>query len=171
MSELKITQEKVTAAFSEANDCPKAISILTALFGKQKPDYTDYHNIKTYEDACEAVGVKPIVRLLVEDEDGHKEEVADITHLAYIKLCTIARALNNDPDFPRFTKDEYRYTPWFYLYNQKEIDEMDEEDRNRLVLWGGAASYGAYCGRASALVLRLVALGCGYRLSPCCKIK
>ena len=28
MSELKITQEKVTAAFSEANDCPKAISIL-----------------------------------------------------------------------------------------------------------------------------------------------
>ncbi len=138
MSELKITQEKVTAAFSEANDCPKAISILTALFGKQKPDYTDYHNIKTYEDACEAIGVKPIVRLLVEDEDGHKEEVADIAHLAYIKLCTIARALNNDPDFPRFTKDEYRYTPWFYLYNQKEIDEMNEEDRNRLVLhWGG----------------------------------
>lgn len=122
MSELKITQEKVTAAFSEANDCPKAISILTALFGKQKPDYTDYHNIKTYEDACEAIGVKPIVRLLVEDEDGHKEEVADIAHLAYIKLCTIARALNNDPDFPRFTKDEYRYTPWFYLYNQKEIE-------------------------------------------------
>ena len=126
MSELKITQEKVTAAFSEANDCPKAISILTALFGKQKPDYTDYHNIKTYEDACEAIGVKPIVRLLVEDEDGHKEEVADIAHLAYIKLYTIARALNNDPDFPRFTKDEYRYTPWFYLYNQKEIDEINE---------------------------------------------
>lgn len=147
MSELKITQEKVTAAFSEANDCPKAISILTALFGKQKPDYTDYHNIKTYEDACEAIGVKPIVRLLVEDEDGHKEEVADIAHLAYIKLCTIARALNNDPNFPRFTKDEYRYTPWFYLYNQKEIDEMDEEDRNRLVLWGGDAC--ADCGLAS----------------------
>ena len=150
MSELKITQEKVTAAFSEANDCPKAISILTALFGKQKPDYTDYHNIKTYEDACEAIGVKPIVRLLVEDEDGHKEEVADIAHLAYIKLCTIARALNNDPDFPRFTKDEYRYTPWFYLYNQKEIDEMDEEDRNQLVLWGGSANPGAYCGPAYA---------------------
>lgn len=150
MSELKITQEKVTAAFSEANDCPKAISILTALFGKQKPDYTDYHNIKTYEDACEAIGVKPIVRLLVEDEDGHKEEVADIAHLAYIKLCTIARALNNDPDFPRFTKDEYRYTPWFYLYNQKEIDEMDEEDRNQLVLWGGPADSGASCGLACA---------------------
>ena len=172
MSELKITQEKVTAAFSEANDCPKAISILTALFGKQKPDYTDYHNIKTYEDACEAIGVKPIVRLLVEDEDGHKEEVADIAHLAYIKLCTIARALNNDPNFPRFTKDEYRYTPWFYLYNQKEIDEMDEEDRNRLVLWGGSADDGATCGLAYAHSYDAWSLlDCGCRLSPCCKIK
>lgn len=76
--------------------------------------------------------------------------MADIAHLAYIKLCTIARALNNDPDFPRFTKDEYRYTPWFYLYNQKEIDEMDEEDRNRLVPLGGLASFGASCGLASA---------------------
>ena len=170
MSELKITQEKVTAAFSEANDCPKAISILTALFGKQKPDYTDYHNIKTYEDACEAIGVKPIVRLLVEDEDGHKEEVADIAHLAYIKLCTIARALNNDPDFPRFTKDEYRYTPWFYLYNQKEIDEMDEEDRNQLVLWV-CVSRCELRPRLCGLVLRLVGLVCDCRLSPCCKIK
>ena len=76
--------------------------------------------------------------------------MADIAHLAYIKLCTIARALNNDPNFPRFTKDEYRYTPWFYLYNQKEIDEMDEEDRNRLVLWGGSAADGADCGLACA---------------------
>ena len=43
-----------------------------------------------------------------------------------------------------------RYTPWFYLYNQKEIDEMDEEDRNRLVLWGGNAVHGASCGLAFA---------------------
>ena len=27
---------------------------------------------------------------------------------------------------------------------------MDEEDRNRLVLWGGAATDGAYCGLAYA---------------------
>ena len=36
------------------------------------------------------------------------------------------------------------------LEGQKEIDEMDEEDRNRLVLWGGSARNGAYCGLASA---------------------
>lgn len=28
--------------------------------------------------------------------------------------------------------------------------DMDEEDRNRLVLWGGYASYGATCGLACA---------------------
>ena len=65
-------------------------------------------------------------------------------------MLSSACVLNNDPDFPRFTKDEYRYTPWFYLYNQKEIDEMDEEDRNRLVLWGGPAGNGATCGLAYA---------------------
>ena len=65
MSELKITQEKVTAAFSEANDCPKAISILTALFGKQKPDYTDYHNIKTYEDACESLPPEKLTNIFI----------------------------------------------------------------------------------------------------------
>lgn len=150
MKAIEIKQENVTEAFKSADGCEVAINILTNLFGKQKPDYTDFHNIKTYEDACEALGVRPISRLLIEYGDGQKEEVIDIAHIAYIKLCTIARALNNDPDFPRFTKDEYRYTPWFYLYNQKEIDEMDEEDRNRLVLWGGSATYGAYCGLASA---------------------
>lgn len=74
MSELKITQEKVTAAFSEANDCPKAISILTALFGKQKPDYTDYHNIKTYEDACEAIGVNPLFAYLLKMKTDTKKK-------------------------------------------------------------------------------------------------
>lgn len=106
MSELKITQEKVTAAFSEANDCPKAISILTALFGKQKPDYTDYHNIKTYEDACEAIGVKPIVRLLVEDEDGHKEEAAKEARMTSAETLTTYGTHTSLDDFTYLSHDE-----------------------------------------------------------------
>ncbi len=108
--------------------------------------------IKTYEDACKVLGVEPVSRLFTEDKNGNKEEVTDIAHIAYIKLCTIARALNNDPDFPRFTKDECRYMPWFYLYNQKEIDEMDEKDRNRLVRWdaSGDANCGLVCAHSNA---------------------
>lgn len=150
MSEIKINQGNVTEAFKTAKGNALAINILTKLFGEQKPDYSDYRNIKTYEDACEALGIKPISRLLVEYEDGMKEEVMDIAHIAYIKLCTIARAINNDKDFPRFVKDEYRYYPYFILYNQQEVDEMSDEDKSRLVFWGGSASGGAYCGLASA---------------------
>lgn len=150
MSEIKINQGNVTEAFKTAKGNALAINILTKLFGEQKPDYSDYRNIKTYEDACEALGIKPISRLLVEYEDGMKEEVMDIAHIAYIKLCTIARAINNDKDFPRFVKDEYRYYPYFILYNQQEVDEMSDEDKSRLVFWGGLAHHGAYCGLASA---------------------
>lgn len=150
MSEIKINQGNVTEAFKTAKGNALAINILTKLFGEQKPDYSDYRNIKTYEDACEALGIKPISRLLVEYEDGMKEEVMDIAHIAYIKLCTIARAINNDKDFPRFVKDEYRYYPYFILYSQKEVDEMSDEDKSRLVFWGGSAYIGANCGLACA---------------------
>lgn len=150
MSEIKINQGNVTEAFKTAKGNALAINILTKLFGEQKPDYSDYRNIKTYEDACEALGIKPISRLLVEYEDGMKEEVMDIAHIAYIKLCTIARAINNDKDFPRFVKDEYRYYPYFILYNQQEVDDMSDEDKSRLVFWGGAAYDGAGCGLACA---------------------
>ena len=151
MSEIKINQGNVTEAFKTAKGNTLAINILTKLFGEQKPDYSDYHNIKTYEDACEALGIKPMTSLFIEYEACMKEEVIDIAHIAYIKLCTIAQAINNDKDFPRFVKDEYRYYPYFILYNQKEVDEMSDEDKSRLVLWGGDAYHGAYCGLASAL--------------------
>nr|DAR10267.1 MAG TPA: hypothetical protein [Bacteriophage sp.] len=171
MKAIEIKQENVTEAFKSADGCEVAINILTNLFGKQKPDYTDFHNIKTYEDACEALGIKPVSRLLIEYGDGQKEEVIDIAHIAYVKLSTIARALNNDPEFPRFTENEYRWFPWYYLYSQEEIDDMDEEKRKGLVFWGGNASDGAFCGLAYAYSLRLVVLVCGCRLSPCCKIR
>lgn len=150
MKAIEIKQENVTEAFKSADGCEVAINILTNLFGKQKPDYTDFHNIKTYEDACEALGIKPVSRLLIEYGDGQKEEVIDIAHIAYVKLSTIARALNNDPEFPRFTKNEYRWFPWYYLYSQEEIDDMDEEKRKELVFWGGRADFGAHCGLAFA---------------------
>lgn len=150
MSEIKINQGNVTEAFKTAKGNALAINILTKLFGEQKPDYSDYHNIKTYEDACEALGIKPMTSLFIEYGACMKEEVIDIAHIAYIKLCTIAQAINNDKDFPRFVKDEYRYYPYFILYNQKEVDEMSDEDKSRLVFWGGFASYGASCGLASA---------------------
>lgn len=72
-----------------------------------------------------------------------------------MKLRIIAAALNEQheatlDEFPKFTTDEYRYYPWFYLYTQAEIDEMDEERKKSLWLFGGRSVNGAYCGLASA---------------------
>ena len=75
--------------------------------------------------------------------------------VAYMKLRIIAAALNELheatlEEFPKFTTDEYRYCPWFYLYTQEEIDEMDEEKKKSLWLFGGSSYDGAHCGLAFA---------------------
>lgn len=151
MEDVRIKHKNVTEAFKSAEGCDVAISILTSLFGDQKPDYTDYHNIKTYENACEALGETPVDfenmnGLLVENDF----DPLLVDEIAYKKLGTIAKALNNDPEFPRFTSNEYRWFPWYYMYSQAEIDDMDEEKRKELVFWGGPAHCGAYCGLAVA---------------------
>lgn len=104
--------------------------------------------IKTFEDAMMATGM---TIPLSENQLSYLPK--DV--VAYMKLRIIAAALNELhettlEDFPKFTTDEYRYYPWFYLYTQEEIDEMDEEKKKSLVLWGGAAHGGANCGLAAA---------------------
>lgn len=104
--------------------------------------------IKTFEDAMKATGM---TIPLSENQLSYLPK--DV--VAYMKLRIIAAALNELhettlEEFPKFTTDEYRYYPWFYLYTQEEIDEMDEEKKKSLLLWGGAASYGAACGFVSS---------------------
>ena len=75
--------------------------------------------------------------------------------VAYMKIRIIAAALNELhestlDEFPKFTTDEYRWYPWFYLYTQGEIDKMDEEEKKKLWLFGGDSNNGANCGLAYA---------------------
>lgn len=105
--------------------------------------------IKTFEDAYNALGeVNPLCKhydnmRYLEDELPGK----DI--LAYLKLRIIAAALNEGWT-PQFIKDERRYYPFFYLYTQQEIDEMSEDDKKELWLFGGNSNNGASCGLAYA---------------------
>lgn len=100
--------------------------------------------IKTFEDAMKATGM---TIPLSENQLSYLPK--DV--VAYMKLRIIAAALNELhettlEEFPKFTTDEFRYYPWFYLYTQEEIDEMDEEEKKSLLLWGGYAHHGASCG-------------------------
>ena len=57
----------------------------------------------------------------------------------------------NDGWNPEFTEDERRWFPWYRLYTKEEIDNLSEEDKEQVLLWGGSADYGSLCGLAVAL--------------------
>lgn len=97
--------------------------------------------IKTFEDACKALGddAQEVCDYhYVSDSNCASEDV-----IAYMKLRIIVAALNEGWK-PQFTKDEWRYYPWYDLYTKAEWDELDEDTkRKRGVFFGGSASDGA----------------------------
>lgn len=100
--------------------------------------------IKTFEDACNELGIDHNEWMQDKKELGLEADV-----IAYLKLRIIAAALNEGWK-PQFTTDEYRYFPWFCLYTQSEIDEMNEEDKSRVVYRSHYNAY-AYGGVACAV--------------------
>ena len=110
--------------------------------------------IKTFEDAYNELGIKhPLVRAYDCWENEGLYGKHDIE--AYIKLRIITAALNEGWE-PKFTSDENRWFPWFWLYTQEDIDRMDEEEKARVVFRSNsyAYTYGgvsfAYAGSDSA---------------------
>lgn len=104
--------------------------------------------IKTFEDACNELGEDhPMVSVydaLVTRANGELSlaEWMGKDVVAFLKLRIITEALN-EGWHPKFTEDEYRYYPWFYIYTKEEYDNFSEEAKRRCV--GRASSY-AYAG-------------------------
>lgn len=144
MKVIEVTEKEVKAAFDAAKS-DEVKNVLAALFCKQedrvKPSMDDYKSIKTYEDACEALGEEPV--------DGSLGDHVDKHIIALIKLETISRALWGNDWQPKPDPDgsKFFYYPWFALYTQFEMDSMSEEDRGALL--GANADYGAYAGFGS----------------------
>lgn len=140
MKVIEVTEKEVKAAFDAAKS-DEVKNVLAALFCKPedrvKPSLDDYKSIKTYEDACEALGEEPV---------GDLGDHVDKHIIALIKLETISRALWGKDWQPKPDPDgsKYFYYPWFALYTQSEMDSMNEEDRGALL--GAYAYFGAYAG-------------------------
>lgn len=102
--------------------------------------------IKTFEDACNELGEDhPMVSVydaLVTRANGEQSlaEWMGKDVVAFLKLRIITEALN-EGWHPKFTEDEYRYYPWFYIYTKEEYDNLSEEEKRRCV---GRALYNAY---------------------------
>ena len=52
--------------------------------------------------------------------------------IAYLKLRIITAALNEGWE-PQFTKDEYRYYPYFFIYTKGEYERISDADKKRCV--------------------------------------
>lgn len=101
--------------------------------------------IKTFEDACNELGEDhPMVSVydaLVTRANGEQSlaEWMGKDVVAFLKLRIITEAFN-EGWHPKFTEDEYRYYPWFYIYTKEEYDNFSEEEKRRCV---GRANHNA----------------------------
>ena len=155
MCKIEIEKKNVEAAYKVADENGK--KLLDALFGKaakaNTPNLDDYKSIKTYEDACEALGLTPIYsdenvdRAVCEHINDHWDYRQDLPkHIkALLKLETIAKALwgrNWEPK-PDASGDTWFWYPWFALWTEKEIQDLNKDQRGALLsadAQGGASA-------------------------------
>ena len=126
--------------------------------------------VKTFEDACRELGEEhPFVRSYNGYTNNiHENNKNDTDILAYLKLRIICAALNEGWE-PQFTEDEWRYYPWFWLYTQKEINDMDEDEKTDRRLMSTGEYQTGYAGLAYAFDLRPLVYDCEFRFSPLLK--
>lgn len=156
MKVIEVTEKEVKAAFDAAKT-DEVKNVLAALFCKEerenrvKPTLDDYKTIKSYEDACEALGIKPILTTDETEQEtvvetGEQHFIAPKHLIALYKLETISRALwgrNWEPK-PDAEGSQVLWYPWFALWTKDEIKELNEKQRGALL--SAAAYYGADAG-------------------------
>ena len=120
---MEMLKQKAVAAYKNASDDCKVM--LKSLFGEDLFKQTNnIELIRTFSDAARAVGIVD-----VEDwEENYANLEPDI--LAYFKLRIICKALNGGWT-PTFMAEEKRYYPWFWLYTQEEINNMEDEEKQK----------------------------------------
>lgn len=139
--EIEIPEGKV-AEWQEIN------GVTTLVLTDEKDNRPVTERIKTFEDAVKATGIT-----LPLDDNQLSCFPKDV--VAYMKLRIIAAALNGLTEdtldeFPKFATDEYAWHPWFYLYTQEEIDNMNEEKKKNIWMVCGYSDNGSALGLASA---------------------
>lgn len=157
---IQIEKEKLQAAYKNACGCVK--DAFEKLFGEDvletaKPTLDDYKTIKSYEDACDVLGLSPILsenrnKVLCAQFPDHYDFRQNMPKhiIALMKLEIISRALwgkSFEPE-PDAEGNKIYWYPWFALYTKDEVDRMSDEDRKSTLgaLFGGNANIGAYAG-------------------------
>lgn len=117
-------------------------SYVTDIF-PNTPNLKDYKTIKTYEDACTALGEK--VDEVTLTNAGVPKHI-----IALMKLELVCKALwgGEVKVYPDPNGNRTYYYPWFALYTKDEVERMDSEERGLLL--SALAPVGAPAGWGSA---------------------
>jgi hypothetical protein len=93
--------------------------------------------VKTFDDAVAELGNEhPFVTAYNEfDVDDN-----DIDIIKYLQLRIIVAALNEGWT-PQFTENERRWYPWFTLYTNAEIDNMNDDKKSKMCRVVGRSNY------------------------------
>lgn len=140
---IEVSESNLKAAFEVADESTK--KVLVALFGKieptddNKPSLKDYKSIRSYADACKALGES------VDEETLSKAGVPKHI-IAQMKLELICKALwgGEVKVYPDPNGNRTYYYPWFALYTKDEVERMDSEERGCLL--SATADHGANAG-------------------------
>ena len=138
---IAISKQYLLKAYREAE--PSQKEFMKQLFGADTFASSVMERIKTFQDAVNELGYD---NNLVK---AYKETMPTCTYtdakdiLAYLKLRIIAAALNEGWE-PKFTKDEWRYYPYFYVLTKEKYEHLKDEDKGRCVgrASSNASSYG-----------------------------
>lgn len=125
---MKINSEEITFTKDELNkiyieSSEEKRKALKEFFGEEMFSF-DYHDIKTYADACEKLGMKE--HLLTGSEEGDRE--AQRQAQALYKLLIIQKAINNGVCR---NKDGLSYYPYWVFYSKEKMERMSEKEQQR----------------------------------------
>ena len=136
---MEIKKENLLKALNTGSDSVK--ETILAIFPELKEEAVQKadkrpvtERIKTFEDACRELGEEhPLIQayrqiLEIATCEDYMKETFGVDMVAYLKLRIICAALNEGWE-PKFTEDEVRWFPWFWLYTQDEINNMDEQEK------------------------------------------
>lgn len=153
-NEIKITAANLNAAYELADENTR--KVLDALVGRNNctpsaptPTLSDYTTIRSYEDACVALGIEPVLNYPCEvtpDADEDYTFMLPPHIVAQMKLEVICKALwgGEVEVYPDPTGNRIYWYPWFALYTKEEMERMSQENRGALLsaIAGGGADAG-----------------------------
>lgn len=166
MCTIKLNATQVAAIYKGGNE--EARKALKDSLGEQFSTILPItERVKTFEDAVDELGNEhPLVKVYQSIKYGYCSELVGKDLLAYTKLSIICEALN-EGWHPQFTLDELRWYPYYELFTNKEIEEMTEEEKSRVVGRVGVNAYaygGLVCSSAYGVSSNSVAYY-GFRLA------